>query len=234
MKVPTDRALADKAKAYAETLVRAGMSAMDIANRSGVDERTVQSVLSGKCPVIMRITEECILGVPIPPDDYMPVVDGKTDASGARRRLQAMAVHGFPLSFASLHVGSKESSLNVVRSGVRTRILISRMVLIRHMHEEFCDLNPLKLGIGQRQSSLAQTVARRGGWLPTEAWDDIDDPNCKPRTKPTPKYIRTAEDYQELTEKFGLNRRQAADRLDMSVDAVNAALGYYNKRMASA
>ena len=65
-------------------------------------------------------------------------------------------------------------------------------------------------------------------------WDDIDDPDCKPRTKPTPKYVRTAEDYQELTEKFGLNRRQAAERLDMSVDAVNAALGYYNKRMASA
>ena len=46
--------------------------------------------------------------------------------------------------------------------------------------------------------------------------------------------MRTAEDFNELTERFGLNRRQAAERLGMSVDAVNAALGYYKKRMASA
>lgn len=234
MKLPTNMVPVDKAKGYAEVLVRAGMSATDIASRAGIDERTVQSVLSGKYPVIMDITEECILGVPMPPDDYMPVVDGKADATGARRRLQALAVRGFPLSFVSPRVGSKESSLNVVRSGARTKILISRMVLIRRVHEEFCDLDPLKLGIGQRESSIAQAVARRGKWLPTEAWEDIDDPACEPRTKPIPKYVCTTENYRELTERFGLNRRQAAERMGMSVDAVNAALGYYEKRMAAA
>lgn len=233
MKLPSDRVYVDKARAYAELLVRAGMSATDIANRAGIDEATMWAILAGRCEIIMWITEDCILGVPIPDEGYTPVVDGKADATGARRRLQALAVQGFPLSFVKDRIGAKESTLNVVRSGVRTRILISRIVKIREVHEMFWDTDPLSLEIGQRESSIAQASARRGGWLPTEAWADIDDPECKPVLK-TPRYVQLTEDYRELTGKYGLNRRQAADRLEVSVDTLNAALGYYEKRMAAA
>lgn len=234
MKLPSDRVYADKARAYAEMLVRAGMSATDIASRAGIHEATMWAILAGRCEIIMWITEDCILGVPVPDEGYMPVVDGKADATGSRRRLQALAVQGFPLSFIGARVGAKESILNVVRSGARTRIHISRIVKIREVHEMLWDTDPLSLGIGQRESSIAQASARRGGWHPTEAWADIDDPECAPVKKTAPKYVRTAEDYREMTERFGLNRRQAAERLGLSLDALNAALGYYEKRMAAA
>lgn len=223
-----------RATEHAKTLVRAGMSATDIAERSGVAKRKVQRILSQTQDMISWVTEEAILGVPVPVGRYMPRVDGLVDATPSRRRLQALAVQGFPIPYIAGQVDMVKPALVDLRSGARSNTLVSCSVKIRLVHDELWDADPLELGIPARSVNTAKSCARRGGWLPTEAWDDIDDPDCVPRTKPTPKYVRVAEDYRELTTKFGLNRRQAAERLDMSVDALNAALGYYEKRMAAA
>lgn len=224
----------EKAAEYATTLVRAGMSATDIAEKSGVAKRKVQRILSSTQGMISWVTEEAILGVPVPVGRYMPKVDGLVDATPSRRRLQALAVQGFPVPYLAQEVDMVKPALVDLRSGMRSNTLVSCSVKIRLVHDELWDADPLALGIPARSVNTAKGCARRGGWFPTEAWADIDDLKCEPTAKPTPKYVRTAEDYRELTERFGLDRRQAAERLGMSVDAVNAAIGYYNKRMATA
>jgi len=229
MNVPSE-----KATEYAKTLVRSGMSATDIAEKSGVAKRKVQRILSGTQPMISWVTEEAILGVPVPEGRYMPKTDGLVDATPSRRRLQALAVQGFPVSYVAREVDMVKPALVDLRSGARGNTLVSCSVKIRLVHEELWDADPLALGIPPRSVNTAKSCAQRNGWFPTEAWADIDDPACEPIAKTAPKYVRTAEDFNELTERFGLNRRQAAERLGMSVDAVNAALGYYKKRMASA
>lgn len=210
------------------------MSPGDIAARSGVSVGQVKEVAAGRCERIYEITEESILGVVVPDGDWIPVADGFADATGSRRRLQALTVQGFPLSFLTVETGLAKSTVSLVRSGRKTQIMSSVLRTIRAAHEKFWDEDPLELGVSPEAVAKAKGWSKKYGWLPTEAWDDIDDPDCKPRTKPTPKYVRVAEDYREMTERFGLNRRQAAERLEMSVDALNAALGYYEKRMASA
>lgn len=223
----------EKATEYAKILVRAGMSAIDISERSGVAKRRVQRIVQGSQEMISWVTEEAILGVPVPEGRYMPKTDGLIDATSSRRRLQALAVQGFPLSYISPEVDMGKAVLMSLRSGANRNTLVSCSVKIRLVHDELWDADPLELGVLPRSSNTAKSCAARGGWFPTEAWADIDDPDCEPKLG-VPKYVRTAEDYYELTERFGLNRRQAAERLEMSVDAVNAALGYYNKRMATA
>lgn len=224
----------DRATEHAKILVRSGMSAIDISDRAGVGKRKVQRLLNGTQPMISWVTEEAVLGVPIPQGRYMPKTDGLVSSLASCRRLQALAVQGFPLSYVAPQADMGKPVLMSIRSGSKDFTLVSCSVKIRLVHDELWDADPLALGVPPRSVNQAKSCARRGGWLPTEAWDDIDDPDCEPRMKPTPKYVRTAEDYHELTERFGLNRRQAAERLGMSVDAVNAALGYYNKRMTAA
>ncbi len=224
----------DKAADYANILVKAGMSAADIAESSGVATTKVRRIIARTQDMIHWSTEAVILSVPIPVGRYMPKVDGLTDATPSRRRLQALAVQGFPLSYVCPEADMTKPAMMDLRSGARSKTFVSCSVKIRLVHDELWDADPIALGVLPRSSNMAKSCAKRGGWFPTEAWEDIDDINCQPITKPTPKYVRTAEDYHELTEVFGLNRRQAAERLDMSVDAVNAALGYYKKRMATA
>lgn len=214
--------------------MRHGLSPGDIAARSGMSVGQVKEVAAGRCERIYEITEESILGVKVPDDDWVPVADGFADTTGSRRRLQALTVQGFPLSFLTAKTGLAKSTVSLVRSGRKAQVMSSGLRAIKAVHEEFWDEDPLELGLSPEVVAKAKGWAKKYGWLPTEAWDDIDDPECEPRTKPTPKYVRTAEDYRELTDRFGLNRRQAAERLDMSVDALNAALGYYEKRMAAA
>lgn len=223
-----------RAAEHAKILVRAGMSAIDIADRSGVAKRRVQRILGLNQEMISWVTEEAILGVPVPDGRYMPKTDGLVDVTPSRRRLQALAVQGFPLSYIAPQVDMGKAVLMSIRSGLKDFTLVSCSVKIRLAHEELWDEDPMEHDILVRSVNTAKSCAQRNGWLPTEAWDDIDDPDCVPRTKPTPKYVRVAEDYRELTERFGLNRRQAAERLEMSMDALNAALGYYEKRMAAA
>jgi hypothetical protein len=228
------RVPSDEAYAYAVELIRASLSPTDIAERSGVSVTQVRRLLRGGLPGMLRVNSDAILGVAMPHESKPGRGDGWADATGARRRLQALAVQGFSTTVLWSESGVARLTVSDIRSGAQQRICLSTLRVIVLLHDRLWDADPL--GMGVKLSAVARTVkhAEREGWLPTEAWDDIDDPACEPRKKPTPKYVRTAEDFGELTGRFGLNRRQAADRLGMSVDAVNAALGYYGKRTAAA
>ena len=50
-------------------------------------------------------------------------------------------------------------------------------------YERLCmKLPPETSGQQQRDAAYARTVARKKGWAPPLAWDDIDDPNERPKT----------------------------------------------------
>jgi transcriptional regulator with XRE-family HTH domain len=228
------RVPSDEAYEHAVELIRASLSPIDIAERSGVSVTQVRRLLRGGLPGMLRVNSDAILGVPMPHESKPGRGDGWADATGARRRLQALAIQGFSTTVLSDESGVARLTISDIRAGTQQRICLSTLRVIILLHDRLWDVDPLDMDL--RLSAVTRTIkhAERERWLPTEAWDRIDDPACEPRKKPTPKYVRTAEDYDELTSRFGLNRRQAAERLEMSVDAVNAALGYYEKRMAAA
>jgi hypothetical protein len=227
------RAPSDEAYAYAVELVRASLSSSDIAERSGVSGSQVRKLLRGDLPTMLRVNSDAILGVPMPHESRPGSRGGWADATGARRRLQALAVQGFSAPVLSNESGVARLTINLIRAGTQQRIQLSTVRVIALLHDKLWDVNPLDTGSKLVAVSRTMKHAEREGWLPTEAWDDIDDPDCKPVLN-TPKYIRIAEDYRELTQEQGYDRKGAAKRLGVTVDGLNAALGYYNKKMASA
>jgi hypothetical protein len=144
-----------------------------------------------------------------------------------------LAVQGFSAPFLSGESGIATLTINRIRTGVQQRIQLATMRTIVLLHDKFWDMDPLDAGLELPGISRTMKHAKREGWLPTEAWGDIDDPDCRPVLN-TPKYVRIAEDYRELTQEQGYDRKGAAKRLGVTVHGLNAALGYYNKKMASA
>lgn len=223
----------EEVRLHVTGLVNAGMSPIDIANRSGVSDTQVRRLVRGALKEVFPITAESLLGVSMPDEGHISEADGIADATGARRRLQALAVQGFSSNFLAAEGGLGKNAIKFTRSGRQQRVYVSTIRIVLGLHEKFWDADPLDFGIPVGAVERAKLWSRKNGWLPTEAWTDIDDPDCKPVLS-TPKYVRLAEDYRELTEEQGYDRRKAAERLGVTVDGLNAALGYYRKRMASA
>lgn len=220
-----------EANAHATLLVRAGMSPTDIANRSGISVTHVKYVIQGGVERIHRDTQDAILGIEIPPDGWEPETDGLTASTGTARRLQALSVQGFPLSALSERSGLTPRTLSELRAGLRPQVFISNMRTVLEMHEELWDRDPLEDGIPQGSVTRARDWAAKQKWQPTEAWDDIDDPGCKPQ-KGTPRYVILTEDAHELMESQGYSRKHAAERLGVSVAALNRAESYYKTKVA--
>lgn len=205
------------------------MSIQDISNRSGMSYSTIIEVGAGRCERIYRITEESILGVEPPGDKWNPIGDSPIDVTGSRRRLQALAVQGFSLSFLREKTGLARSYIGEIRSGPKKTVMVSRFRLVRDVHDEFWDIDPVEVGLKTSAVVRMKTWAEKNKWLPTEAWDDIDDPNCKPTPK-TPRYVALTEDYQELIQYRGNERSDVAKRLGAELNTIERAVSYYNSK----
>lgn len=225
------RVSSEEAFQYGHKLMRAGVSALDIAERSGVSPTQVRRLLRGELPGMLRETSDAILGVPMPDEGKPGREDGLVDATGARRRLQALAVQGFSTTVLSVESGVMRLTISDIRAGTQKRIRLSTLRVVVALHEKLWDVDPLDLGVKLSAVSRTKKHAEREGWLPTEAWSDIDDPDCKPALG-APRYVVLTEDAQELMEKQGYTRKAAAERLGVKTDTLNAAMAYYAKAKA--
>lgn len=222
-----------RAREHLNALLRAGMPPKDIEGISGVDEKKLLRVINGGCGRIHWITEEAILGTPIPEYDWESSADCYVDALPARRRLQALGVQGFPISILSKEARMDRSVITAVRSGRRRRIRMSSMRAIKEMHDRLYDADPSDFGVPPGDLIRARGWAERQGWYPTEAWVDIDDPDCKPVLK-TSRYAALVENALELINGQGYTRRTAAERMGVKLDTLEAAFKWHKKAMAKA
>lgn len=213
-------------------LLLADMSAKDISTLSGVDEKVIVSMLRGDRSQIHWTTEEALLGVKVPDEGWVPNSDGMIASIGAMRRLQALAVQGFAPSVLSEESGLHVKTIRMVRAGDRPRILISRNRVIRNTHDRLWDTDPLSLGIRLADVERARQYAEAQKWYPTEAWEDIDDPDCKPIRR-TPRYVALTEDAEELMREQGYSSPMAAERLGVKPRTLRSARSHYRKVVGS-
>ena len=149
----------------------------------------------------------------------------RTDATGARRRLQALAYQGWaPEAIARRIPGARAEHIRAVRDGVQAQVSTRRTAAIAVCYDRLWD----------RRGSSEDTIhlAMRNGWAPALAWDDnpgdphyIDDPACPVsdwRRPPLRARLTVDEQAGELAELVaqGLSVNQAALRLGMSGDAL--------------
>lgn len=114
-----------------------------------------------------------------------PVPDGAStgyvDATGPRRRLQALAAVGWPLRVQAERTGLTASALSRIRGG---RVLVVRAAtaeLVRRAYQSMSRRPPVESQYPG--ASQVRAEARRRGWVPALCWEDEearDDPAAVP------------------------------------------------------
>lgn len=107
------------------------------------------------------------------------------DITGTRRRVEALATLGWSMRHLSSRLGWHPDRLSVMFTN-QTSVSRANAQRIAALFDELCMSFPPERNKGERVSaSRARALARRRGYAPPLAWDDIDDPDEQPQTGAT-------------------------------------------------
>lgn len=203
-----------QARAHIERLVARGWSQAQIAEAAGLTGATVSEVLSGRYSTVRRETAAAILDVRL--DQAPPTVRGMVDATGTRRRLQALCALGHTLPDVARMVGVGVSSLQQTAEGrwAKVRALTAAKVARVYRQLSTAPAPPTRHAEQARNQAMVQ------GWHGPMAWDDIDDPACLPDPDgpSVPRHLH-ADDVAELVA-CGLDDGAIGRRLGVSARTV--------------
>lgn len=103
------------------------------------------------------------------------------DPTGTQRRIQALVALGWTYGKIGERLGISSGGVYrmIVRYGVVRRDIAERAAAV--YDEMSMTLPPTRTRQEKRDASYARTVARKHGWAPPLAWDNIDDPNEIPK-----------------------------------------------------
>lgn len=173
-----------EAWAVLDALVARGWTGMAIASAAGISERGVLNAFedlrtTGHRRRFSRTIAERII-------NHGEPTAGHVGATGPTRRLQALAVLGWPLEEVSSRTGLPIMTLSVIRGGKVQRTSPANAAAIADVYAELA----WRPGPGVR----AAECARRRGWVSPLAWDDIDDPADSPHGLDLAEHPETVDD----------------------------------------
>lgn len=154
--------------AHLAVLRGAGMSWAQIGKAASTSASTPREIYVEKFPTVLRSTAEKLLAV----TPHRRPQAGFVRALGASRRLQALYALGHGHQFLVIDTGVSSSCIIDLITGRNTSIDVAIDTRIRETFERH------SMTVGSNTRTLAR--ARREGWPPPLAWDDIDDPAAIP------------------------------------------------------
>lgn len=164
---------ATPAREHLKALART-MTWGQIAEDSGFGARTLQFIAEGRRTQIRRSTCEQILTVT--PRNSAP---GKyLDATGFRRRLQALRAIGYSAARLAQAANTAEARIQLVCNGGQPTV---RYTLAEKILKVYSDLSQTPAPAG-RSATRTMRHAAANSWAPPAAWDDdaIDNPQAVP------------------------------------------------------
>jgi hypothetical protein len=225
---------AGPAAAHVRELRAAGLSMARISELSGVAGSVLWYILHGKLgrdgvrrPTtrLRRVTAERILAVPagagqVADDDWV-------DATGTRRRLQALAFLGWPQVRLAEQIGISADQVRLLQlHTARTQKATAERAIAAY--DQLWNTQPPQVSPRQRRwAEHTRAQARKHRWAPPMAWDDdtIDDQAAQPdlgqrvrRSK-----LPAADDLRFLLD-AGESEDMIASRFGVTVSAVKRAL----------
>lgn len=212
---------------HVRLLMSAGIGRRTIVRAAGVSEGGLSKLLygtAGGAPSIRVRPETAERLLSLKPSLDL-VADGTPiDATGTRRRLQALVAIGWPQ--AALAARLRWTPANFHRMLHAPRVSARTARAARALYDDLWNVSPTEHGhASPRAASRARNLACRNGWPPPAAWDDdsIDHPGAAPDRGAAGRTSATAENAVELAGQ-GFNRDQIAERLGVTVKAVDSAL----------
>jgi lambda repressor-like predicted transcriptional regulator len=216
---------ADPLRDHVAALMAAGMSFKAIALTAGWSSRNALADAMTRKRVMPR-TLARVLAVNLASDNRR---DAYTDATGSRRRLQALAVNGWPTRNLAAQLGHKDpATIQHVASGKTPTIRLRTKDGIRDLYERLWD----QPGPSKRTAD----IAKGKGWLPALAWDDdlIDRPEHEAEDVRRRGVFGggsgiTLEDIEEARQQGYESAQEIGWRLGVSRDAVQQILSRSNR-----
>lgn len=154
------------AREHIVTLVEAGYSLSSIARRSGVSLSAIYNLSRGVNPTIHMDTAEAILGTRRGDAVMVPAV-------GVQRRLQHLALMGWSTSRLAEELGVTQQMVSLLMLGRTHQIHVTTFEgVVRFFSAHWQE---------DGGSTRAKGYARRNGYVPAAAWDDIDNPRERPK-----------------------------------------------------
>lgn len=154
------------ARDHIRALTKAGYSLSSIARRSGVSLSAIYNLSRGVNPTIHMDTAEAILGTRRGDAVMVPAV-------GVHRRLQHLALMGWSAGRLAGELGVTQQMVSLLMIGKTRQVHMTTFEKVRvffsaHWQED-------------GGSTRAKGYARRNGYVPAAAWDDIDNPRERPK-----------------------------------------------------
>jgi hypothetical protein len=144
-----------------------------------------------------------VLGIGV--HDAKRAPHSRVDATGTRRRLQALIAIGWPAELLAAQLGRRPNSLCRSMSGESVTARTAQDVAT--LYERLWNRRPPRMTSEQRAAAdAAQAHAAARGWLPPLAWDDID-------TDPTPPALTAGASPRNEMDEIAVERALAGDHI---------------------
>lgn len=146
------------------------------------------------------------------------------DATGTRRRLQALSAIGWSIPRLERACGLRRWRLDDALT--KPRIARGPAELVTHIYDDYWDKPPVCLTTGERTGrARALSTARRNRWAPPMAWDDdtIDLPaGVAAGQGKSPLHRKWTETLEEVEhfKAFGYSDERIAQRLGIRADTL--------------
>lgn len=168
-----------------------GMTAGMLAERCTLTEGPISEIIAGRragekgeryaLAEIRRENAESVLKI----EPEIPTERGGTrvNAIGTTRRVQGLAVIGYPVKWQGERIGFYGPTFNLTAQGRREVVYFSTAYKVRSLYEKLeMDFHPERHGIGEQSIRQARHAAERNGYVAPILWDwdTIDDPEGFP------------------------------------------------------
>ena len=176
---------ATPAREHIAALRDAGHSIPDIQKAASISAATIARILydgvNKRADRIRTDVAARILAIPV---SVAPVkATTIVDATGTRRRIQALVAMGWTLNALGPKLGFHPRRLTDFLQADRVLASTARRIAARYRTIQTWD--PAAHGVSRRSITLARNLAAREGWHGPLAWEDIDDPESQPETDVT-------------------------------------------------
>jgi hypothetical protein len=178
---------AARTKAIILRQMERGYPLSTLAADAGVDKNVLRSVIDGRKLHVARSTARKVAAVPKLPTHV-----------GTRRRIEALAVLGWPSTELSTRAYLNRYAVQVACKRDRFSVALRRQIA-----DLYASIGPREIG----PSQLCATVAKNAGYSSKLAWRNIDDPLEVPREPVSRSTKWTTEDA------YALDREILVDRM---------------------
>ncbi|MBM7808525.1 AraC-like DNA-binding protein [Geodermatophilus bullaregiensis] len=186
-----------------------GIGVERIAHLAGISVSHIRELAErdhGDSPGTQRVrpgTAARILGIGI--SDASRAPHSRVDATGTRRRLQALQAVGWSVELLAVQLGRRPNSLH--RSMTGRSVTAGTAQEVTTLYEQLWHIRPPRMTGEQRAAAdAAQAHAAAQGWLPPLAWDDID-------SDPTPPATIAGASQQGDMDEIAVERALAGDHI---------------------